>query len=161
MIANTQQADLAALDLQSFAKAWVAQLIERGVDGVRPHEPGNRKGFDRVVAVLDESIEDFVADGYSKSAILPLLQIANELRPSPAGDYEGFELALRSLQLTFTASPNPWYDYISFPISKTHAESFVERLPDIVRGISGKAAEAFTATGEFADVGGVASRAAR
>ena len=131
------------LDLQSFAKAWVAELIDQGVSGVYPHEKSDRRGFEGVVRALDDLIEQRLSEGADKSSLLPLLRITNDLRPSSAGDYEGFELALRSLQLTFTSSPNPWYDYISFPISKIHAESFLKQLPKSIRDIATLAATAY------------------
>ncbi|UFI04667.1 hypothetical protein [Roseibium aggregatum] len=140
---NPEPNSLAILDLQAFAKAWVAELVELGISGVRPHDPLDRLGFETVVATLDNKIEELLANGAPKRDVLPLLKIANELRPSNAGDFEGFELALRSLQLTFTASPNPWYDYIDFPISEPHANSYLKRLPISVREITAATAKAY------------------
>jgi hypothetical protein len=134
------------IDMQSFAKAWVAGLIDRDVVGVRPHEQTDRRGFERVVETLDKEVDRLSKEGAQELLILSLVKIANELRPSRAGDYEGFESALRSLQLTFTASPNPWYDYISFPVSKPNAKSFLEGVSSPIRHIADIAAQAFVNT---------------
>lgn len=151
----TQQAsdrpDLGALkeiDLHSFTKAWVAELVDKHIESVRPHDPTDRKAFAAVLQSLDHRIEELSKQQLPSDAILPLLQVANELRPSNTGSYEGFETALRALQLTFTSSPNPWYDSIAFPVSQVQARSFLSLIPVVLRDIASDAANAFIASRE-------------
>jgi hypothetical protein len=149
--ANEQYPDIAALkdiDLHSFTKAWVAELVDKRVDSVKPHDPVDRKAFAAVLATLDDRIERLAKEQLPSEAILPLLQVANELRPSNTGSYEGFETALRALQLTFTSSPNPWYDSIAFPVSQVQARSFLNLIPAVLRDIASDAAKAFIASRE-------------
>jgi len=151
------------IDLHSFTKAWVAELVDKNVDGVRPHDPIDRRAFAAVLASLDHHIEELTKESVPSEEILPLLQVANELRPSNTGSYEGFETALRALQLTFTSSPNPWYDSIAFPVSQVQARSFLNLVPAVLRDIASDAAKAFIASRERGnqsrDVGREAARA--
>jgi hypothetical protein len=137
---------LKSIDLHSFTKSWVAGLVRNHVDQIRPHDPIMREAFKAVLEALDRRVEELSEKQLPSEAILPLLQVANELRPSNTGAFEGFEAALRSLQLTFTSSPNPWYDNIEFPVSPTQAESFLSSIPDVQRDIALEAAKAFTAS---------------
>src|SRR5690348_17169001 len=115
---DAKQADV---DLQSFTKALVANLVDLNVRAVSPHDTEDRRGFAGVVRSLDQKVKALQKAGASASQILAVAKIANELRESSIGNYEGFEAALRSLQLTFTASPNPFYDDIAFPVSQVQA----------------------------------------
>jgi hypothetical protein len=141
------------IDLHSFTKAWVAELVDKNVDGVRPNDPVDRRAFAAVLASLDRHIEELSKGSVPSEAILPLLKVANELRPSNTGSYEGFETALRSLQLTFTSSPNPWYDSIAFPVSQVQARSFLSLVPAVLRDIASDAADAFIASRERGNPG--------
>jgi hypothetical protein len=141
-------ADLRNIDLHSFTKAWVAELVDKHVESVKPHDPADRRAFAAVLAALDDRIEELAKQKLPSEAILPLLQVANELRPSNTGSFEGFETALRALQLTFTSSPNPWYDSIAFPVSQVQARSFLSLTPAILRDIASDAARAFIASRE-------------
>ncbi|MGA7453187.1 MAG: hypothetical protein WBW73_18555 [Rhodoplanes sp.] len=145
MVSNSSAVSeaLTEIDLLSFTKAWVASLVMRDIEAIRPHDPRDRRGFKRVVEVLDDEVNELISENAAARIILPLLTVANELRPSNTGAFEGFEAALRSLQLTFTSSSNPWYDDIEFPVSRTQAESFVSLLPDRQRELATAAAEAF------------------
>lgn len=95
------------------------------------------------VELLDSKVKALLEQNAAAEAVLPLLTVANELRPGNTGAFEGFEAALRSLQLTFTSSPNPWYDDIEFPVSQTQAESFMSLLPHPQRQLAIAAADAF------------------
>jgi hypothetical protein len=137
---------LKSIDLHSFTKSWVAGLVTNHVDRIRPHDPFMREAFKAVLEALDRRVDRLSEQKVPSEAILPLLQVANELRPSNTGAFEGFETALRSLQLTFTSSPNPWYDNIEFPVSQIQAESFLSSIPDVQREIALEAASAFAAS---------------
>jgi hypothetical protein len=146
---NTQSiADLKSIDLHSFTKTWVAELVSKNVEAIKPHDPKDRRGFAAVLNTLDRCIDRFKQQAFPYDALLPLLQVANELRPSNTGAFEGFETALRSLQLTFTSSPNPWYDDIAFPVSQVQANSFLTLIPALQREIAEEAANAFIDSSE-------------
>ena len=144
---TAQAIDAAArsVDLQSFTKALVANLVQLNVEAVYPHNPKDRQGFANVVRILDSEVKKLLKEKASSDAVLAVAKIANELRASNTGSYEGFEAALRSLQLTFTASPNPFYDDIAFPISKSQAQSFAKTITDFQRDLATTAAKAFVA----------------
>jgi len=147
-VAQLEIESLRDIDLHSFTKAWVAGLVSSEVDAIRPHDPRDRRGFASVVEFLDRKVGLLVEQGAPADAVLPLLQVANELRPSNTGGYEGFEAALRALQLTFTSSPNPWYDDIEFPVSQTQARSFMKLIPGPQRRLALEAVEAFMKASE-------------
>jgi hypothetical protein len=142
-MANDEMESWRNIDLHSFTKAWVAGLVTQDVEAVRPHDPRDRRGFESVVELLDRKVEALTRQGSPAEVILPLLKVANELRPSNTGAYEGFEAALRALQLTFTSSPNPWYDDIEFPVSQVQACSFMRLIPEAQRRLALEAANAF------------------
>jgi len=143
---NSQNLEsLQTVDLQSFTKALVAKLVSLNVEAVYPHNPKDRKGFAGVVRMLDAEVKKLLREKASSDEVLAIARIANELRASNTGSYEGFEAALRSLQLTFTASPNPFYDDIAFPVSKSQAQSFTNAIPDFQRSLATSAAKAFIA----------------
>src|SRR5262245_3029671 len=102
------------IDLLTFTKAFVAGLVTRGAQSIHPQEPADRRGFQSVVELLDAKVDQLVAETDQRLLARALIRIANELRPSNSGSFEGFEVALRSLQLTFASCPNPWYDEIEF-----------------------------------------------
>lgn len=134
--------DNGMLDLPTFIKAFVATLVENRVDAVYPHDSRDIAGFKAVVAELDRELER-AHKGKVKEAILPLLNVVNELRPSNTGSFDGFEAALRSLQLTFTSSPNPFFNMIQFPVSRGQAKIFIEQLPPKPVILAQNAARAF------------------
>jgi hypothetical protein len=152
-VTEAEVGSLRDIDLHSFTKAWVAELVDKNVDGIRPHDPVDRRAFAAVLASLDRHIDALSGKSVPSEAILPLLKVANELRPSNTGSYEGFETALRSLQLTFTSSPNPWYDSIAFPVSQVQARSFLSLVPAVLRDIASDAANAFIASRERGNQG--------
>jgi len=133
------------IDVQSFTKALVAGLVQLNVGAVSPHDIRDRRGFEKIVRVLDRAVQRLRREGVSSKMLLSVARLANELRASDVGTYEGFEAALRSLQLTFTSSPNPFYDDIDFPVSKTQAKSYVENIPTFQKDLALSAAKAFVA----------------
>ena len=131
------------VDLHSFTKALVANLVDQNVRAVSPHDMNDRRGFAGVVRALDNKVKALQREGAAARDVLAVAKIANELRGSSTGNYEGFEAALRSLQLTFTASPNPFYDDIAFPVSQVQARSFTESISSFQRDLAASAAKAF------------------
>jgi hypothetical protein len=131
------------MDLHAFARAFIAGLVSRDRFAVRPHSPRDRKGFGSVVRLLDRKVEELERMKANPQAIRQLVRIANELRASNTGGYEGFEAALRSLQLTFASSPNPFYEEITFSVPKPYAEATVNGLPRFQRELVNEAADAF------------------
>jgi hypothetical protein len=118
----------AAFDLRTFTKAFVASLVVRDMYEVRPDDIHTRRGFDRVVRVLDEAKTALKAKGADRDFVRRVGRLANELRASNTGAFDGFETALRQVQLTFTSSPNPDYDDIVFSVSKSYAEAALADL---------------------------------
>jgi hypothetical protein len=135
--------DETSIDLHTFAKSFIAGLVSRDRLAVRPHSPTDRRGFANVVRFLDNKIEQLEKAHESPRAIRQLVRVANELRPSNTGGYEGFEAALRSLQLTFASCPNPFYEEIAFSVPKPYAEATVMNLPKFQRQLVNEAADAF------------------
>jgi hypothetical protein len=143
--ASKNQAEVMHIDVHSFTKALVAGLVQMNVGAVSPHDTRDRRGFEKIVRVLDRAVQRLRREGASSKMLLSVAKLANELRASDVGAYEGFEAALRSLQLTFTSSPNPFYDDIDFPVSKTQAKSFIENIPTFQKDLALSAAKAFVA----------------
>jgi hypothetical protein len=134
---------LRRIDLHSFTKAFVAGLVSTNVDAVQPHDPRDRRGFARVVEILDDEVQKLLKAEADPDTVLPLAKLANELRASGTGGFEGFEAALRALQMTFTASPNAWHDDISFPVTAIDASSYFRSVPARTKALAMRAAEAF------------------
>jgi hypothetical protein len=135
-----------ALDLKTFTKAFVASLVARDLLELRPGDQSTRRGFAGVVKVLDERRRALQDEGGPKDLLRGLTKVANELRPSNTGAFDGFEAALRQAQLTFTTSPNPDYDDIVFSVPKAYAEATVGALPPEQRSIINQAVDAFVDT---------------
>jgi hypothetical protein len=129
--------------LQEFAKAFVAGLVWRDLLAVRPQNPNDRRGFAKVVTLLDNKILELERIVGDKRQIRQWRRIANELRTSNTGGFEGFEAALRSLQLTSASCPNPFYEEITFDVPRSYAKATVDGLPEFSRTLVDAAAEAF------------------
>lgn len=132
-----------AFDLRTFTKAFVACLVMRDLYEVRPDDAHTRRGFERVVRVLDDAKSALKASGADSDLVRQVGRLANELRQSNTGAFDGFETALRQVQLTFTSSPNPDYDDIVFSVSKAYAEAAVAELPSDQQQIVKKAVSVF------------------
>lgn len=128
--------------VMQFTKAFIAELVANDAVSVRPRHPSDRKGFSNVVHVLDQISEDLEAKE-SFDLATAMVDIANELRPSNTGAFEGFEAALRAQQLTFARCPNPFYEEIEFPVPKVQAVSIIERLPSFERDVIRRAVTSF------------------
>jgi hypothetical protein len=143
--ARGSETDPTHIDVQSFTKALVAGLVQLNVDAVSPHNTRDRRGFEKIVRVLDRTVQRLRKERVPSKTLLAVARLANELRASDVGTYEGFEAALRSLQLTFTSSPNPFYDDIDFPVSKTQAKSYIDNIPTFQKDLALSAAKTFVA----------------
>ena len=132
-----------SLDVRSFTKAFVAGLVTHDMFEVRPGDLETRRGFAGVVRVLDEQKRALQERGGPKELVRSLARVANELRPSNTGAFDGFEAALRQAQLTFTTSPNPDYDDIVFSVPKAYAEATVGELPSEQKEIVNRAVDVF------------------
>jgi hypothetical protein len=130
-------------DTLAFMKGFVARLVLRNRASVRPSSPSDRRGFAEAIRLLDQKIEDLEKRGEEPKVIRQFVRIANDLRASNSGGYEGFEAALRGLQLTFASCPNPFYEEIAFSVPRPYAEATVENLPDVQRKIVDDVADAF------------------
>lgn len=130
-------------DTHIFMKAFVAGLVLRNRSSVRPSSPSDRRGFAEVIRILEQRIDELEKGGEDRRAIREFVRIANDLRASNTGGYEGFESALRGLQLTFASCPNPFYEEISFSVPKPYAESTVNSLPNVQHKLVNDVAQAF------------------
>lgn len=130
-------------DIRSFMKAFVAALIARGQRAVRPKALPDRKGFQEVVDLLDQEADRIEVSGGDPEVLRSVMSVANHLRSSNTGAYDGFETELRALQLTFTRCPNLFYKEISFTVPEPYARSVVASLPGSVRALVEAAADRF------------------
>jgi hypothetical protein len=133
------------LTLGDFAQGFVARLVELGETAIRPKAHEDRFGLKRVIDALEAEIRMIKAQG---SSIDPdwyrvLVALRNELKPSNSGAFDGFETALRNLQLSFTSCPNPFYEEIAFTVTKPYAKSVIDEYPDRERALIDCVAKAF------------------
>lgn len=133
----------ASFDTQAFMKAFVAGLVLRNRMAIRPQNPSDRRGFAKIVEILDQKIDELEEAGLNRELVRELVRIANSLRASNTGGYEGFETALRGLQLTFASCPNPFYEEIAFSVPRPYAQSVLDALPTKQRELVAKIADAF------------------
>ncbi len=133
----------ATLTPERFIKAFIAELVLRGITGVPPRDPATRLGFARVVDLLDERSRELRSAGASLSEREEWVESANQLRLSPTGGVENWERALRAAQLTFTMVGNPDYELVSFTIDKDRARSELDRLSGEQQSFVREAAGAF------------------
>jgi hypothetical protein len=131
-----------ALTPQRFCKAFVAALVLEGERVLEPKLPRVRRGFRRVIDVLESQVTTESAKGAS-TWFKQLVRLRNELYPSNNGTFDSMEMTLRDLQTSSVSCPNPDYDYISFDISRVFAESILGALSDPERLLVKEAAKAF------------------
>lgn len=101
-----------------------------------------------MVALLDKEVQTLRNANGDRQAIRELARIANALRPSNSGAYDGFEAALRSIQLTLAECPNPFYEHITFPIPEDYAKATLDGLAEPYRHVVTEAAKAFESARE-------------
>jgi hypothetical protein len=133
------------LSLLGFTKAFVAELVVNKVHAIIPRREDARKGFERVVDLLDDRLNKLDEQGAPWEAVLPLANVANQLRTSSNGGVEGWERALHLAQLTFTSVPNPDYDVVELAIDSPSAETEVEQLSEYDQILVREAAKRFIA----------------
>jgi len=115
------------LSLARFMKGFVAALLTKGAASIRPKADEDRDALRRVVDLLENEIQSSRSTPQTSAAnkrwLRALVRIRNELQPSPVGAFDGFEAALRNLQLSVTNCPNPFYEEIAFSASRPFAEA--------------------------------------
>lgn len=126
-----------------FLKGFIASLVLAGQRSIPPRERGVRKGFQRVVELLDEKTRSLLEQKVSIMDAAPWINASNRLRLSPTGGVENWESALRSAQFTFTKVGNPYYELISFDIDPARAQSELEKLGNVEREFVRRAARVF------------------
>lgn len=134
------------LSLAQFVQGFVAELLRLGTSAVRPKSEPDREGFARVVEALNDEITRIRRAPDSESDqewYRSLVRLRNELQASNSGAFDGFETALRNQQLSFTNSPNPFYEEIAFSVSRPFAQAVLKELPARARHLAGRAAEEF------------------
>lgn len=134
------------LSVTEFVQGFVAQLIEADAVALRPKSEQDREGFGRVVDTLNSEIARLrraSPKGEDLDWYRSLVLLRNELQASSSGAFDGFERALRNLQLSFTNSPNPFYEEIAFSVSKPFASAVFDDLPHRAQELAKRAAVEF------------------
>jgi hypothetical protein len=133
------------LTIASFTKAFVARLIELGETAIYPKSDADRRGFAVVIEALNNEIDRLRSSNEDEDRILyrSLVVLRNQLQASSTGAYDAFETALRNLQLSFTNSPNPFYDEIAFTISRPFAKTIFSEVPSRQQKLVADLAEKF------------------
>ena len=126
-------------------EALVASLVVKRLSAIRPNDPNVRRGFSKILQTVEDAAEAVRNDPAETPRLRQLVRLRNELRPSSSGSYEGFESALRALQLTFTSVPNPFYTEIAFTVPPAYAAATLKRTPEFERELAERAADAFVA----------------
>lgn len=129
-------------DRMSFFEAFASSLVVRDMTGVSPDEPRSRRGFSRVLAIVEAKVQE-LRDTADEDSYRQLVRLRNDLKPSSSGSYDGFEAALRSLQLTISSCPNPFYTEIAFTMPRSQAAAKLEQLGSLGRELASQSAEAF------------------
>lgn len=138
---------MSVLTATDFARGFVASLVCQGADAIQPKSPSDRQGFRRVLETLDQEIarlrEKGGSAGEQRALYRALVTLKAQFSPSNSGTYDSFEAALRNLQMSLTACPNPFYEDIEFTVSDAFANSILGEFPDKEREVISAAAAAF------------------
>jgi len=134
--------DQMSMDLEGFARGLVAALVEQGRPSIQPKRPEHLRGFYSIQRMLEKEVSKAAKSG-DKAWLQEVTRLRNRLSPGPAGSFDQFETALRGLQLSFTESPNVYYEDIEFTVSKPFATSTLDRMEDRERALVKRAAAAF------------------
>ncbi|MDE2227740.1 MAG: hypothetical protein KGL11_01690 [Alphaproteobacteria bacterium] len=130
------------LDVEAFARGFIAALVAENRTSIQPKRPEQRRAFYRIYEFL--GTEACKAEQqHDKKWLREVVRLRNRLAPGPTGAFDQFETALRDLQLSFTESPNPYYEDIVFTVSEPFARSTLERMSDRERGLVMQAAQLF------------------
>ena len=143
MALSGSKAQIPPADVQTFMKGFIAELVSKGRLAVHPRDLPDRRGFQSVVDLLDEEADRIEATRGDEDYLNLIVSVANRLRPSNTGAYDGFESELRALQLTFTRVPDYSYRDITFTVPEPFARSVIDKLPENLRGLVERAAERF------------------
>lgn len=135
--------EMSGLSLLAFTKGFVAELVLAQMPDIVPRDPRARRGFKKVVELLDDRARALKASGASWKEVLPVAKLANTLRMSTNGGVEGWERALRLAQLTYTRVGNPDYTEVEFSVDGVTAKIDVDRLPKVEQDLVKEAAKLF------------------
>ena len=124
-----------AIDLERFARGFVAALVEGNRPSIQPKRPEHVHGFYKIREILDAEVAQ-AQQGSDREWLQQVVRLRNRLSPGPTGSFDQFETALRDLQLSFTESPNVYYEDIEFTISKPFAQSTLSNLEARERSLS-------------------------
>jgi hypothetical protein len=127
--------DAQPMDVRVFTKAFIAALVDRGLVEIRPHEETTRRGFAAVINSLDTQADTLFEQRSDVDVGRQIMRVSNALRASNTGAFDGFESALRQVQLTFTSSPNPDYDEIAFSVPRVYARAVIAGLAPVHRAV--------------------------
>jgi hypothetical protein len=130
------------IDVESFTRGLIAALVEGSRSSIQPKRPEDRRGFYKIHEYLDEEVRR-AREGDDREWMKQIVRLRNRLMPGPTGAFDQFETAFRDLQLSFTESPNVYYEDIEFTISKPFATSTLESMDNRERELVKNAAKAF------------------
>jgi hypothetical protein len=134
-----------AITLESFARGFVAALVEDDQPSIQPKRPEHLRGFYKLRELLEAEVAR-AQEGSDQEWLRHIVRLRNRLSPGPTGSFDQFETALRDLQLSFTESPNVYYEDIEFTISKPFARSTLGTLDERERSLVERAAAAFVSS---------------
>jgi len=132
-----------ALEVEKFAKGFVAALVELEQSSIQPKSPEHRRALNQLYEFIAEQVELARDNPRMRNWFKDVLRLRNSLSPGQTGAFDQFETALRDLQLSFTESPNPNYEDIVFTVSKPFASSSLEAFEPKERELIRNAARVF------------------
>lgn len=135
------------LTTNTFTKAFIAQLVLSDFKSLCIDDWSSLQGFRSAVEFLDCCVERLNCSSTSDQYPLFcfLVHIANELRPSSTGAFDGFKHALVCQQLTFCnlSVDDRNHRTLGFDISKSYAREEIVRLTKPVQLIIEQFTQAF------------------
>lgn len=134
-----------AFDVDRFVRGFISALIEAECSSIQPKKPEHRKGFYKIQQFLDDNVRR-ARESDDRDWLKQVVRLRNRLAPGPTGAFDRFETALRDLQLSFSESPNVFYEDIVFTVSRPFAESTLDRLSPRERKLVKEAAKIFVET---------------
>ena len=132
-----------ALEVERFAKGFVAALVEQEQTSIQPKSPEHLRALNEVYNFIASEVERARDKPEMRSWFRDVVRLRNSLSPGQTGAFDQFETALRDLQLSFTESPNPNYEDIVFTVSKPFALSSLNAFNPNERELVRKAAKVF------------------
>ena len=91
-----------ALEVEKFAKGFVAALVELDQTSIQPKSPEHRRALNQLYKFIAEQVELARDKPLMRNWFKDVVRLRNSLSPGQTGAFDQFETALRDLQLSFT-----------------------------------------------------------